>query len=83
MVKGKLEQKKKETAAKNFLQETRARIKALTEYSEGGFELEAELERLKDLEVSLDVDYGLASVSDPSLGLLDLPEISGGSVNQD
>ena len=65
------------------MQETRARIEALTEYSEGGFELEAELERLKDLEVSLDVDYGLASVSDPSLGLLDLPEISGGSVNQD
>jgi len=83
VVKGKLEQKKKETAAKNFLQETRARIEALTEYSEGGFELEAELERLKDLEVSLDVDYGLASVSDPSLGLLDLPEISGDSVNQD
>ncbi|KAF3584652.1 hypothetical protein F2Q69_00029972 [Brassica cretica] len=83
VVKGKLEQKKKETAAENFLQETRARIKALTEYSEGGFELEAELERLKDLEVSLNVDYGLASVSDPSLGLLDLPEISGDSVNQD
>ncbi|KAH0879543.1 hypothetical protein HID58_066937 [Brassica napus] len=83
VVKGKLEQKKTETAAENFLQETRARIKALTEYSEGGFELEAELERLKYLEVSLDVDYGLASVSDPSLGLLDLPEISGDSVNQD
>ncbi|KAF3513825.1 hypothetical protein F2Q69_00005375 [Brassica cretica] len=52
-------------------------------YSEGGFELEAELERLKDLEVSLDVDYGLALVSGPSLGRLDLPEISGDSVNQD
>ncbi|KAF2611727.1 hypothetical protein F2Q70_00011135 [Brassica cretica] len=83
VVKGKLEQKKKETAAEILLQETRARIEALTEYSEGGFELEAELERLKDLEVSLDVDYGLASVSDPSLGRLDLPEISGDSVNQD
>ncbi|WZZ77933.1 hypothetical protein YC2023_098505 [Brassica napus] len=42
-----------------------------------------ELERLKDLEVSLEVDYGLASVSDPSLSRLDLPEISGDSVNQD
>ncbi|KAL0826714.1 hypothetical protein Bca101_050391 [Brassica carinata] len=83
MVKGKLEKKKKETAAEILLQETRARIEALTEYSEGGFELEAELERLKDLEVSVDVDYGLASVSDPSLGHLDLPEISGDSVNQD
>ncbi|XP_013589193.1 PREDICTED: uncharacterized protein LOC106297512 [Brassica oleracea var. oleracea] len=50
---------------------------------EGGFELETELERLKDLEVLRDVDYGLASVSDPSLGRLDLPEISGDSVNQD
>ncbi|KAL0826061.1 hypothetical protein Bca101_049738 [Brassica carinata] len=80
---GKLEQKKKETSAEILLQETRVRIEALTEYSEGGFELEAELERLKDLEVSLDIDYGLASVSDPSLGRLDLPEISGGSVNQD
>ncbi|XP_013617530.1 PREDICTED: uncharacterized protein LOC106324049 [Brassica oleracea var. oleracea] len=83
MVKGKLEKKKKETAAEILLQKTRARIEALTEYSEGGFELEAELERLKDLEVSVDVDYGLASVSDPSLGHLDLPEISGDSVNQD
>ncbi|KAF3519593.1 hypothetical protein DY000_02060377 [Brassica cretica] len=51
VIKGKLEQKKKETAAKILLQETRARIEALTEYSEGGFELEAELEGLKDLEV--------------------------------
>ena len=61
----------------------RARIEALTEYNEGGFELKAELERLKDLEISLEVDYGLASVSDPSLSRLDLPEISGDSVNQD
>ncbi|KAF3590881.1 hypothetical protein DY000_02024750 [Brassica cretica] len=61
----------------------KARIEALTEYSEGGFELEAKLERPKDLEVSLDVDYGLASVSDPSLGRLNLPEISGDSVIQD
>ncbi|KAF2551601.1 hypothetical protein F2Q68_00035931 [Brassica cretica] len=83
VVKGKLEQKKKETAAEILLQETRARIEALTEYSEGGFELEAELERLKDLEVSLDIGYGLALVSDPSLGHLDLPEISGDSVNHD
>ncbi|KAF3488201.1 hypothetical protein F2Q69_00054538 [Brassica cretica] len=83
VVKDKLEQKKKETAVEILLQETRAPIEALTEYSEGGFKLEAELERLKDLEVSLDVDYGLASVSDPSLGCLDLPEISGDSVNQD
>ncbi|KAF3541155.1 hypothetical protein F2Q69_00020968 [Brassica cretica] len=83
VVRGKFEQKKKEAAAEILLQETRARIEALTEYSEGGFELEAELERLKDLEISLDVDYGLASVSDFSLGRLDLPEISGDLVNQD
>ncbi|KAF3591442.1 hypothetical protein DY000_02023633 [Brassica cretica] len=83
VVKDKLEPKKKETAVEILLQEMRAPIEALTEYSEGGFKLEAELERLKDLEVSLDVDYGLASVSDPSLGRLDLPEISGDLVNQD
>ncbi|KAH0899586.1 hypothetical protein HID58_049154 [Brassica napus] len=83
VVKNKLEQKKKETAAEIRLQEARARIEALTEYNEGGFEIEAELEHLKDLEVSLEVDYGLASVSDPSLSRLDLPEISGDSVNQD
>ena len=56
VVRGKFEQKKKETAAEILLQETRARIEALTEYSEGGFKLEAELERLKDLEISLDID---------------------------
>ncbi|KAL0763107.1 hypothetical protein Bca101_079258 [Brassica carinata] len=82
-VKGKFEQKNKETAAEILLQEARACIETLTKYSEGGFELEADLERLKDLEISLEVDYGLASVSDLSLGRLDLPEISGDSVNQD
>ncbi|KAF2576668.1 hypothetical protein F2Q70_00003156 [Brassica cretica] len=81
VVKNKLEQKKKETAEEIRLQEARARIEALTEYNEGG--LEAELERLKDLEVLLEVDYGLASLSDPSLSRLDLLEISGDSVNQD
>ena len=83
VVRNKFEQNKKETAAEILLQETRARIEALTEYSEGGFELREELERLKDLEVSLDVNYGLAAVSDLSLGRLDLPEISGDLVNQD
>ena len=68
VVKSKLEQKKKETA--------------LTEYNEGGFELEAELERHKGLEILLEVDYDLASVSDHSLSHLDLPEIYGDSVNQ-
>ncbi|XP_048619866.1 uncharacterized protein LOC106354951 [Brassica napus] len=81
VVKNKLEQKKKETAAEIRLQEVRARIEALTEYNEGGFEFEVELERLKDLDISLEVDYGLALVSDPSLSRLDLPEISGDSVS--
>ncbi|KAH0898789.1 hypothetical protein HID58_048357 [Brassica napus] len=49
---------------------------------QGGYELEEELERLKSQEISLDVDYGLASVSNPSLNRLDLPQISGDSVNQ-
>ncbi|KAF2606566.1 hypothetical protein F2Q68_00044977 [Brassica cretica] len=83
VVKNKLEQKKKETAAEIRLQEAQARIEALIEYNEGGFELEAELEHLKDLEVSLEVDYCLPSVLDPSFSCLDLPEISVDSVNQD
>ncbi|KAH0860035.1 hypothetical protein HID58_088296 [Brassica napus] len=56
---------------------------AMTEYIEDGFELEEELERLRDQDVSLDVDYGLASVSDPSLSHLELPKVSGDSVDQD
>lgn len=82
VVKDKLQKKKKETAAEIRLQEVRACIEALTEYSEGGFELEEELERLKCQEISLDVDYGLASVSDPSLSRLKLPEVFGDSVDQ-
>ncbi|WZZ64492.1 hypothetical protein YC2023_075862 [Brassica napus] len=82
VVKDKLQKKKKETAAEIRLQEVRARIKGLTEYNEGGFELEEELERLKGQEISLDVDYGLASVSDPSLSRLELPEVYGDSVDQ-
>ncbi|KAF3603741.1 hypothetical protein F2Q69_00036980 [Brassica cretica] len=83
VVKDKLQKKKKETAAEIRLQEVRARIEALTEYREGGFELEEELERLRDREISLDVGYGLASVSDPSLSRLEVPDVSGDSVDQD
>ncbi|KAG2264185.1 hypothetical protein Bca52824_071264 [Brassica carinata] len=56
---------------------------ALAEYIEGGFELEEELEHLRDRGISLDLDYGLALVSDPSLSLLELPEVSGDSVDQE
>ena len=83
MVKDEVRKKKKETAAEIHLQEVRARIEALTEYSKGGFELEEELGRLKDREISLDLDYGVASVSEPSLSRLDLPEVSGDSVDQE
>ncbi|KAF2547433.1 hypothetical protein F2Q70_00021155 [Brassica cretica] len=83
VVNDKLRKKKKETAAEIRLQEVQARIEALTVYSEGGFELEEELERLRDQEISLDVDYGLASVSDLSLSRLELTEVSGDSVDQD
>ncbi|XP_048604758.1 uncharacterized protein LOC125582223 [Brassica napus] len=78
VVKDKLRKRKEETDT-----EVRARIEALTEYSEGGFELEEELGRLKDREISLDLDYGVASVSEPSLSRLDLPEVSGDSVDQE
>ncbi|KAF2541226.1 hypothetical protein F2Q68_00029534 [Brassica cretica] len=64
-------------------QEVRARIEALTEYSEGGFELEEELVRIKDREISLDLDYDVSSVSDLSLSRIDLPEVSGDSVDQE
>ncbi|KAF3539404.1 hypothetical protein F2Q69_00020373 [Brassica cretica] len=63
--------------------EVRARIEALAEYSEGGFELDEELECLIDQKISLDLDYGVASVSDPSLSRLDLPEVSSDSVDQE
>ncbi|KAF2541228.1 hypothetical protein F2Q68_00029536 [Brassica cretica] len=60
---------------------------ALKEHSlarrEAGFELEEELVRLKDREISLDLDYGVASVSDPSLSRIDLPEVSGDSIYQE
>ncbi|KAF2616759.1 hypothetical protein F2Q68_00039914 [Brassica cretica] len=83
VVKDKLQKKKEDSAAEIRLQEVRARIEAVTEYSEGGFELEEELGRLRDREISLDLDYGLASVSDPSLSRLELPEVSGDSVDQE
>ncbi|XP_048599731.1 uncharacterized protein LOC125579878 [Brassica napus] len=63
VVKAKLLKKKEEKVTKIRLQEVRARIEALTEYNEAGYELEEEFERLKRHEVSLDVEYGLASVS--------------------
>ncbi|KAF3589622.1 hypothetical protein F2Q69_00028182 [Brassica cretica] len=76
-------QRKLATAETEKIAEVQARIEALTVYSEGGFELEEELERLRDQEISLDVDYGLASVSDLSLSRLELTEVSGDSVDQD
>ncbi|KAG2275676.1 hypothetical protein Bca52824_058231 [Brassica carinata] len=69
VVKDKLWKKKEETTAEIRF--------------EGGFELEEELGRLKDREISLDLDYGVASVSDPSLSRLDLPEVSGDLVDQE
>ncbi|KAF3493191.1 hypothetical protein DY000_02053569 [Brassica cretica] len=83
VVKDKLQKKKKEIAAEIRLQEVRARIETMSEYIEGGFELEEEFERLRGQEISLDLDYGLASVSDPSLSRIELPEISGDSVDQE
>ena len=58
----------------------RACIEALTEYR---FKLEEELGRLRDREILLDLDYGVASVSDPSLSRLEFTEVSGDSVDQE
>ncbi|KAG2256078.1 hypothetical protein Bca52824_075372 [Brassica carinata] len=44
---------------------------------------EVRLGHLRDREITLDLDYGVASVSDPSLSRLDLPEVSGDSVDQE
>lgn len=82
-VREKLRKKKEETAAEVALQEVRAKIKVLSEYQEGGFELKEELERLRQKETNCDVDYRAAAVSHPSLGRIELPEVSGDSVNQD
>ncbi|KAJ4889387.1 Uncharacterized protein Rs2_29135 [Raphanus sativus] len=78
---GTIRRRKAESAAKIRLQEVRAKIEALTEYGEDGFELEEELDRLKGLETSMEIDYGLAVVSDDSLRGLDLPQVSDDSVN--
>ena len=83
MVEDKLQKKKKEIAAEIRLQEVRARIETMSEYIEGGFELEEEFKRLKGQEISLDLDYGLASVLDPSFSRHELPEVSCDSFDQE
>ncbi|XP_056843065.1 uncharacterized protein LOC108808094 [Raphanus sativus] len=77
-----IRRRKAESAAEIRLQEVRAKIEALTEYGEGDFDLEEELDRLKSLETSVEIDYGLPVVSDDSLRGLDLPQVSGDLVNQ-
>lgn len=41
-----------------MLQEVRARIEALSEYKDGGFEIDDELKRLHRKEIECEVDYG-------------------------
>lgn len=83
VVRANLQKRKGEKEAEVCLQEVRARIEALTEYNEGGFELEEEVEHLKRQETSLEIDYGLAAVSDSSLRRLDHPQVSKDLINQD
>ncbi|KAJ4871175.1 Uncharacterized protein Rs2_47203 [Raphanus sativus] len=47
-----IRRRRAESAAEMRLQEVRAKIEALAEYLEGGFELEEELDLLKDIEIS-------------------------------
>ncbi|KAJ4902001.1 Uncharacterized protein Rs2_15952 [Raphanus sativus] len=82
-VRAKFQKWKEEKDAEIHLQEVRARIKALTGYNEGGFELEEEVSFLKRPEISLEVDFGAASVSDTSLRRLDIPQVSDDLINQD
>ena len=81
-VRAKMLKKKEETAAEIRLQEVRARSEALSEYKEGGFEIDEELARLRDKEIEFDIDYGAATVSDPSLDRIDLPQSSEDSINR-
>ncbi|KAJ4881637.1 Uncharacterized protein Rs2_38692 [Raphanus sativus] len=67
-----IRRRRAESAAEMRLQEVRAKIEVLAEYLEGGFELEEDLDRLKDVEISREIEYGLAAVSDDSLWGLDL-----------
>ncbi|KAF2564102.1 hypothetical protein F2Q70_00017668 [Brassica cretica] len=60
----------------------RARSEALSEYKEGGFEIDEELARLRDKEIEFDIDYGAATVYDPSLDRIDLPQSSEDSINR-
>ncbi|KAG2282822.1 hypothetical protein Bca4012_051479 [Brassica carinata] len=55
---------------------------ALSEYKEGGFEIDEELARLRDKEIEFDIDYGAATVYDPSLDRIDLPQSSEDSINR-
>ncbi|KAL0885846.1 hypothetical protein Bca101_009829 [Brassica carinata] len=82
-VREKLEKKKMARAAEVALQEVRAKIDVLLAYQEGGFELEEELERLRQKEISCDINLGMASISNSSLRSLELPQVSGESTNQD
>ncbi|XP_056843252.1 uncharacterized protein LOC108808433 [Raphanus sativus] len=68
-----IRQRRAESTAEMRLQEVRPKIEALAEYLEGGFELEEELDHLKDVEISTEIEYGLTAVSDDSLRGLDLP----------
>ncbi|KAJ4901840.1 Uncharacterized protein Rs2_15791 [Raphanus sativus] len=77
-----LQKRKADNAAGIWLQEVRANIEALTEYSKGGFELEEEVAHLKGVETSLEIDYGMAAMSDDSTRRLDLPQVSDDSINQ-
>ncbi|KAL0898928.1 hypothetical protein Bca101_082889 [Brassica carinata] len=77
----KLCKKKEETAAEIILQEVRARIEALSEYKEGGFEIDEELESLRHKEIECEVDYSTAAVSEHSIGRINLPQISDDSIS--
>ncbi|KAL0864818.1 hypothetical protein Bca101_043936 [Brassica carinata] len=74
---------KVETAAEISLEGVKAKIDVISEYLDGGFELEEELARLRRREISCYVNLGAVAVSDSSLGSIELSEVSDDSVNQD
>ncbi|KAL0846939.1 hypothetical protein Bca101_020185 [Brassica carinata] len=82
-MKEKWKKKKIEVAAEIALERVRAKIDVLSEYLDGGFELEEKLAQLREREVNCDVDLRAVMVSDSSLESLELPGVSDDSINQE
>lgn len=80
-VKDKFTMKKVDKETEIRLQEVTTDIGLLTEFKEGGFEVDDKLKRLWEKESKFDIENGLAAVSDFSIRDVDLPEVFDDSIN--